>query len=454
MFGLILWASLAVLVSTMHLIITSVEVTLILLGTVSITAVRYAIVLINLVRTMRTLGWQGVLHSQSLQRALTSATSYDEYLHAAAQLAAPPAPPAPTALEAQLLCSLRASRASPEALKRVLHRAVQGNLWAVSGYAPLREELIAALGDLAKAPRREEDALFFSSLLEAGGKTALCLSGGGALALAHLGVVDTLLRHGSLPPIVHGVSGGSIVAAIACCSSNASLLRLVGAPDQLLGALPVREILRLPKGEKPLPAVPPLLFPPLATQLAHYISDAALSGEPALLSAPAFAAVIRAQIGDLTFQEAHVLSGRTLVVTVSLQRASDNGHAPSSQKMLLSFVNAPRVLIWSAVCASCALPGLLAPHPLLMVDAAGEHVPFLSPSFATLDGSLAADVPRFDLQQSFGVTRLIVSQANPHVTPLLPGGWLFPEYPAAEAGSWQEPARNKAPRVRAPSYCR
>jgi hypothetical protein len=93
-----------------------------------------AIVLINLVRTMRTLGWQGVLHSQSLQRALTSATSYDEYLHAAAQLAAsglpagaaPPAPPAPTALEAQLLCARRASRASPEALKRVLHRAVQG----------------------------------------------------------------------------------------------------------------------------------------------------------------------------------------------------------------------------------------------------------------------------------------------------------------------------------------
>jgi len=45
------------------------------------------------------------------------------------------------------------------------------------------------------------------------GRTALCLSGGGALAMYHFGVIKTLLEQGLLPQVISGTSGGSIVAA-------------------------------------------------------------------------------------------------------------------------------------------------------------------------------------------------------------------------------------------------
>jgi predicted acylesterase/phospholipase RssA len=144
----------------------------------------------------------------------------------------------------------------------------------------------------------------------------------------------------------------------------------------------------------------------------------------------------------LTFAQAFAHSGRILCISVKLH--FKNPVEAPSDTMMLSYMNAPHVLIWSAVSASCALPGLLKPHPLLMENTAGDHVPFLSSEFATLDGSLNADVPANELQRLFSVRRVIVSQANPHVTPLLPGGWAFPDsaVPSADVNSWQHPVRH------------
>jgi hypothetical protein len=59
---------------------------------------------------------------------------------------------------------------------------------------------------------------FFRSAQVSLGKTALCLSGGGALSMYHMGVVRALCDQKCVPSIVSGTSGGSIVAAVLAVS--------------------------------------------------------------------------------------------------------------------------------------------------------------------------------------------------------------------------------------------
>ena len=68
---------------------------------------------------------------------------------------------------------------------------------------------------------RSEKIAFFESCRASLGRTVLAMSGGGALALAHAGVVRTLIRRGLLPRVVSGTSGGSIVAGLmAICTDE------------------------------------------------------------------------------------------------------------------------------------------------------------------------------------------------------------------------------------------
>ena len=62
------------------------------------------------------------------------------------------------------------------------------------------------------------------------GRTALCLSGGGALAMYHFGVIKVLLEEGLLPQVVSGTSGGSIVAAFISMFPEEELLKTI-KPD-------------------------------------------------------------------------------------------------------------------------------------------------------------------------------------------------------------------------------
>ena len=60
---------------------------------------------------------------------------------------------------------------------------------------------------------------------------------------------------------------------------------------------------------------------------------------------------IQNMTGDLTFKEAFTKFGWNLNITVtdfSMTKAS----------RLLNYLSAPNVVIWSAVCASCAIPAL------------------------------------------------------------------------------------------------
>lgn len=71
---------------------------------------------------------------------------------------------------------------------------------------------IADHDDYEKFPSLER-INFFKLARHSLGTTALCLSGGGALSMYHMGVVRALLDRNILPNVISGTSGGSIVAA-------------------------------------------------------------------------------------------------------------------------------------------------------------------------------------------------------------------------------------------------
>lgn len=264
-----------------------------------------------------------------------------------------------------------------------------------------------------------DKASFFTSLRHAHGRSALVLSGGGALALSHLGVVSVLSSRGLLPRVVSGTSGGALVAAAVGMCTDAQLASVLLTDDgsTLLCGAPLYVRLGIASTSPSLSpqAVTPPIFLPLPHMLAHFAHTLASGAPPALMDSARFAATLRSHVGDETFLSAFTRTGRVLCITVTAW----SGGAPAP--LLLSYVTAPHVMLWSAVAASCALPGLMASTVLLARDeASGEAVPFHANGLSFADGSIKCDVPASELGLVFHARRLLVSQVNPHITPLLP----------------------------------
>jgi Domain of unknown function (DUF3336)/Patatin-like phospholipase len=85
-------------------------------------------------------------------------------------------------------------------------------------------ETIESLDFVAKSPDMDtaEKAVFFKETCRSFGHTALCLSGGAALAFNHLGVIKALFEHNLLPRVITGTSAGSVMGnlwnAVARCT--------------------------------------------------------------------------------------------------------------------------------------------------------------------------------------------------------------------------------------------
>lgn len=112
--------------------------------------------------------------------------------------------------------------------------------------------------------------------------------------------------------------------------------------------------------------------------------------------------------GDTTFLEAYRRTGRILNITV----VPENQHSPPT---LLNWKTSPNVVIWSAILASSAIPGLLEGIELIakMEDGSLQAFHFLGKTWR--DGSFKSDIPTYGLYQLFNVKYTIVSQVNPHV---------------------------------------
>lgn len=244
----------------------------------------------------------------------------------------------------------------------------------------------------------EEKLAFMHETRHSFGRTALLLSGGASLGAFHVGVVKTLVEHKLLPRIIAGSSVGSIVCAIIATRTWPELetffedsWRSLQFFDQMGGIFTV--VKRV-----------------MTYGAVHEIRQ--------------LQRLLRHLTSNLTFQEAYDATGRILGITV----CSPRKHEPPR---CLNYLTSPHVVIWSAVTASCAFPGLFEAQELMAKDRFGEivpfHVSFLScpeQSSGTStrrwrDGSLESDLPMMQLKELFNVNHFIVSQANPHIAPML-----------------------------------
>src|SRR5690606_2331629 len=120
---------------------------------------------------------------------------------------------------------------------------------------------------------------------------------------------------------------------------------------------------------------------------------------------------LRENIGEYTFEEAYLRTGRSINISVSPVQAHQKAR-------LLSGYTSPYRLGGAAARASAAVPGVFPPVTLMKKDLYGNTLPYM-PRLKFVDGSVVSDLPIERLVHLYDVNFTIVSQTNPHVVPSL-----------------------------------
>ena len=213
------------------------------------------------------------------------------------------------------------------------------------------------------------------------GRTALCLSGGAAFAYYHIGVLRALLDADLLPDVITGTSGGALIAALVATRTNEELDEL------LVPALAVKVN---------------ACSEPMSTWFPRWWKTGARFDSVDWANRCSWWTR-----GSMTFREAYERTGR--ILNVSCVPAD-----PHSPTILCNYLTSPDCVIWSAVLASAAVPGILNPVVLMMKMRDGTLLPY-SFGHKWKDGSLRTDIPIKALNTHFNVNFTIVSQVNPHI---------------------------------------
>jgi NTE family protein len=212
------------------------------------------------------------------------------------------------------------------------------------------------------------------------GRSALLLSGGASLGFFHLGVVKALSEQDLLPDVLSGASMGALIACGVGVRTDEEIQALFKDPT----VIRTDALKRLPPKRA-------------ASERAMY--------DPARLEE-----VVLHNCGDLTFEEAHARTGRTVSISVSPTRERQ-------KPRVLCYYTTPHVLMTSAAVASAAIPGAFPATTLRQRLPSGETAPYMGTE-TWIDGSLKGDLPMRRLSRLHNVNHFIVSQANPHVAPL------------------------------------
>ncbi|KZS97703.1 patatin-domain-containing protein [Sistotremastrum niveocremeum HHB9708] len=274
---------------------------------------------------------------------------------------------------------LRANFAGTES-SRLYSETFYGTKNLIESYL---EEVQTCLEYVRNSPQLslEEKRQFLKSANTNFGSSALCLSGGASFGYYHFGVVKAFVDADLLPRVIAGTSAGGLVASLVCTRTDEELKRL--------------------------------LTPRLADNLTACEDPFRVWFERFWKTGARFDTVQWARKccfftrGSLTFRDAWLRTGRVLNISV----IPFDQHSPTK---LLNYLTAPDTVIWSALLASAAVPGILNPVILMQKTPSGSIIPW---SWGTRfkDGSLRVDIPVQALNLYFNVTHPIVSQVNPHV---------------------------------------
>ncbi len=212
------------------------------------------------------------------------------------------------------------------------------------------------------------------------GRSALLLSGGAALGMFHLGVIQELEKQGILPRVVTGSSAGSIIAGLLATHTDEEMEALLNREEWNFEWVRRSNASELMKGG-------------------------------AVLDQKLLKKAIDSHIPDMTFLEAYEHTNRILNISIS---PADSHQFPR----LLNYLTAPNVLIRRAALASSAIPGIFPAVQLRAKNFAGKSVAYM-PQNRWIDGSVHEDIPKEKVNRLHNVNHYIVSQTNPHIVPFL-----------------------------------
>ena len=265
---------------------------------------------------------------------------------------------------------------------------------------------------------------------QAFGRSTLVLQGGAMFGLCHMGVVKALHLRGLLPRIITGTATGALIAALVGIHTEDELLDFLNGDGIDLTAFARNN----GEGTRPedqqglLPAERTGKVQTVLRRLRRFIR------EGYFLDLDDLEECVRANVGELTFEEAYARTKRVLNITVAI---SSRGGVPN----LLNYLTAPNILIWSAAIASNAdSTRFYNHHPLLCKDETGRIVPWLSSASsqegvhfqswkATTYTPNERDSPLSRIAELFNVNHFVVSQARPYIAPFLRSDHQHPDNP-------------------------
>jgi TAG lipase/lysophosphatidylethanolamine acyltransferase len=158
---------------------------------------------------------------------------------------------------------------------------------------------------------------------QAFGRSVLVLQGGQIFGICHLGVVKALHLRGLLPRIVAGTATGAIIAALVGVHTEDELLDFLNGKNIDLSAFKKRPQKTGSKGNG--------WFETLTRRVKRWWC------EGHFLDVGVLEQLLRANVGDLTFEEAYTRTKRVLNITVT---TSGGGDVPN----LLNYLTAPNVV--------------------------------------------------------------------------------------------------------------
>ncbi|KAM3480300.1 hypothetical protein MY8738_005052 [Beauveria namnaoensis] len=253
---------------------------------------------------------------------------------------------------------------------------------------------------------------FIHDTRQAFGRSSLVLQGGAIFGMCHLGVVKALFLRGLLPRIITGTGTGALIASLVAIHTEEELPGVLNGDGIDLTAFTSRSKLLNTAAETPQ------TFGSRWNTLMRRIRR--FSREGYFLDVSVLEDCVRANVGDLTFEEAYNYSKRILNITVATE---GQGGVPT----LLNYITAPNVLIWTAAVASNASSAALYGRrkaTILCKDARGNVGPW-APANTTdfhhwSDMSYSdRDSPLQRISELFNVNHFIVSQARPYLIPFL-----------------------------------
>jgi TAG lipase/steryl ester hydrolase/phospholipase A2/LPA acyltransferase len=187
----------------------------------------------------------------------------------------------------------------------------------------------------------------------------------------HLGVIQHMIQQNCLPEVISGSSGGSIVTAFMGLHTDDELMHLL--QSNICD-----------------------LHPPHRWMQEFCDQMRLLWHAGHIIDGDKFDATLQAYFGAWTFAEAYRRTGREINICITLSKGVDEN--ASDHPLLMNHLSTPNVLIYSAVKASCSLPGLADPATVWEKRRNGASVPYQGHA-KFVDGSLTADIPRGRLKE-------------------------------------------------------